>query len=96
MPTYTVNWAAFNEVLDQLSVLQKEINTLNAQYSSGNSSALQEWTSEARDAFHASELQWTTAASSMEQQAALVQQTADKCRDEYQHAVQYGTQLWSK
>ncbi|GAA4806774.1 hypothetical protein [Streptomyces ziwulingensis] len=94
MPTYTVNWAAFNEVLEQLTVLQNEVNTLNAGFAQGNSSALTEWDSEAREAFEVRRQAWNDATKNMELLAGQAQTAAAKCREEYQHAVQYGTQLW--
>lgn len=96
MATYTINWAAFNEVLGQLTVLQQEIDELNLGFNSGNTSALQEWTSEAKDAFEVRKLEWSNAATAMQGQAKMVQVAAAECREEYQHAAQYGTALWSK
>ncbi|MFJ3671192.1 hypothetical protein ACIPSE_32505 [Streptomyces sp. NPDC090106] len=96
MPTYVIDWQAFNEVIEQLGILQQEIDSLNTEFTSGNSSALSEWTSEAKDAFETRRVDWTNAATAMHGQAAAVQKAADDCREEYQAARAYGVRLWSK
>ncbi|MFD9391141.1 hypothetical protein ACFWBB_10530 [Streptomyces sp. NPDC060000] len=96
MPTYTINWAAFNEVLEQLTTVQNEISTLNQEFASGNTSALSEWQSSVKELFDAHKTEWNTATAEMERLAKDAQIAAAQCREEYAGAVKYGTQLWGR
>ncbi|MFF8880689.1 hypothetical protein [Streptomyces flaveolus] len=95
MATYTVNWAALNEVLEQLTVVQNEINTMNSEFNTQNTSALNEWQSSVKEAFDAHKTEWNRATANMESLAKQAQTAAEQCREEYQNAVRYGMQLWS-
>ncbi|WP_320779628.1 hypothetical protein [Streptomyces sp. CRN 30] len=96
MPTYTVNYGAFNEVIEQLQVLQTEIDTLNEHYSSGNADALAEWNNQAKELWEARKTEWVTAANAMKEQAKAVQVAADNCRQEYQSTSLAVAGLWAK
>ncbi|MFF7361480.1 hypothetical protein [Streptomyces sp. NPDC008125] len=96
MSTYMINWAAVNEVLDQLTTVQTEIETLNEQFASGNTAALAGWDSSVKELFDANKAQWNQATANMGALAQQAQSAAASCRDDYVSAVNYGTQLWSK
>jgi uncharacterized protein YukE len=91
---YMVNWAAFNEVLEQLTNVQNEIDELNREFNSGNTTALSEWESDVKELFDAHKKEWNQAASAMQELAKAAQAAAAQCREEYAAAHNYGTQLW--
>jgi prefoldin subunit 5 len=95
MPPYAVDWHVFNECVEQLQVLQSEINELNQHFNSGRAGALDEWSSDAKEVWQSRKDSWTTAATTMKDQARMVQQTAQACREQYQQAAQTGVRLWS-
>ncbi|MGW1161205.1 hypothetical protein ACWD5Q_35155 [Streptomyces sp. NPDC002513] len=91
---YAVDWGAFNEVLEQLSAVQHEINALDQQFAGGNTSALSGRLSDVEDLFNQHEVNWNQTVTEMQAQAAAVQKAADRCREEYLQACNYGVRIW--
>ncbi|MGW2282953.1 hypothetical protein [Streptomyces sp. NPDC001770] len=96
MPTYMISWGAVNEVLDQLTTVQAEIDSLNEQFAAGGTAALSGWDSSVKELFDANKAQWNQATVNMRALAAQAQRAAASCREDYVSAVDRGTQLWSR
>ncbi|MGW1468181.1 hypothetical protein ACWCPT_27995 [Streptomyces sp. NPDC002308] len=95
MPTHMISWGAVNEVLDQLTTVQTEIDSLNARFTEGDTAALGGWDGSVKELFDANKAQWNQATVNMRTLAAQARQAAASCRDDYVSAVNRSARLWS-
>jgi WXG100 family type VII secretion target len=95
MTTYTVNMSNVSEVVEQMSSIAAQINTLVQDLDSSTQSSLAEWTSSARDVFNQCKAKWDAAAADMSVQAQNASASLGSINENYALAEKQGSQLWS-
>ena len=94
MPTYTVQMQSVANVVEEMTQVAQQIQTLVDNLDSETQSSLADWTSAARDVYNQARAKWDNAARDMGTQAGNASAILNEINNSYQSAENRGVSMW--
>ncbi|WP_433261127.1 WXG100 family type VII secretion target [Actinosynnema sp. CS-041913] len=94
MAQYQFNFSLADATRDNMAAITNNIRTMLDELHSNVTGSLQEWTSDARDAYNVSKQKWDAAAARMPYSLQRAEVTLNEISNGYLKVEHTGTQMW--